>query len=68
LATLGLLSRFLAGGPDLLRKRAAISAANLHQHVFDFDLIVETLECAGMEVEMLDLLAPWHQLAIATRR
>jgi hypothetical protein len=56
------------GSVDHLRKRAAISGANLHQHVYDFDLMVEVIECAGMRIEMLELLEPWHQVALATKQ
>ena len=56
-----------AGGPALMRQRALISASNVHHHVFDFDLIVQVLECASMRLDMLDLLEPWHQVAIATK-
>ena len=37
----------------------------LHWHVFDFDLIAQSLTCIGMEVVFMELWPPFHQVVVA---
>ena len=40
----------------------------LHWHVFDFHLLKELYECLNYDVVVLDLLRPFHQVIVGTKR
>ena len=58
-------------GANELRERTLASAQGmqmLHWHVFDFHLLKELYECLNYDVVVLDLLRPFHQVIVGTKR
>tara|TARA_B100000683_G_scaffold241795_1_gene250101 strand:+ start:92 stop:949 length:858 start_codon:yes stop_codon:yes gene_type:complete len=58
-------------GAAELRERTLSSEKGmqmLHWHVFDFHLLKELYECLNYDVVVLDLLRPFHQVIVGTKR
>ena len=58
-------------GANELRERTLASEKGmqmLHWHVFDFHLLKELYECLNYDVVVLDLLRPFHQVIVGTKR
>merc|ERR1712216_650811 len=53
----------------LLRKRIQQKggAGLMHWHVFDFDLLVQLLECFSYKIEFMSLWPPHHQVVVASK-
>ena len=55
---------------ELLRRRLSSHGGRetLHWHVFDFDLLVQLMDCLGYRVEFMALWAPFHQVIVGRKR
>merc|ERR1719424_2098441 len=49
----------------VLQQKGGVDA--MHWHVFDFDLIVQLLECFAYEIQFVSLWPPFHQVVVARK-